>query len=668
MGLFDRLKSNRDDGRGARVPESISPSPDNSATAVDAADDDPLAAPDVDEQNSEVPYASEPPAPAPFIDFESEFAAPELDADVIETPLEPSPPIAEPEEAELEEWSEPLPSAAPSVLAVGTTLESPEGTLKIEAWLESRGGENVYRALLVSEGDTPEETSVVRLREATGVWGERLSREAMWRLHWDATGRIAMLPRLIGGFTNGEISYLATEMPAEGSTLAQFFVTEEGSAALARSERETAAFLAELLLVVTQIAAFLVRLHGAGFAHLGLRPDVIVPAKPVQILDCSFATPLGEPLEAPLSFAGYSAPELSHPAVVDARSDLYAVGALLYRAVTGADVPESGADFTTWQPRVIMAGVPQILRRTLGEMSTRYNSAEEVHRALVRLKNRLRPTISHAAYGLSTIGLESSRATNQDAFGFQCGAWETEQGPVAWTAFCVADGMGGMAAGEVASEVAVAAFLRGAAQWSAQQATQAAPVSAATQALLVKEWATLANEAVVKAMEVRHARGGCTLDAGLVIDRRLCTAHVGDARLYLLRGGEFQLLSRDHSFVMSLLLQGQITFDEIRTHKERNKITRSLGERHPQPEYFIDGLLVQTSEPALELQPGDVLLACSDGVWEPVLESEMLCAVSEGDLPQAARAMLRLALQRGAPDNATLVLFRLDEHPAPVFA
>ncbi|RYG75204.1 hypothetical protein EON80_01430, partial [bacterium] len=377
----------------------------------------------------------------------------------------------------------------------------------------------------------------------------------------------------------------------------------------------------------------------------------------------------GEALEAPLSFAGYSAPELSQPGVVDARADIYAVGALLYRAVTGSDVPESGPDFLTWKPRVVMAGVPQILRRTLGDVESRFNSAEELHRALVKLKNRLRPTVSHVTHGVSTIGLESSRATNQDAFGFQSGAWESDQGPVAWTAFCVADGMGGMAAGEVASEVAVRTFLEAASTWSAQPDNlNTTPVTAATQEQLVKDWAALANEAVVNAMEARHVRGGCTIDAGLVIDRRLCVAHVGDARLYLLRKDEFKVLTRDHSFVMTLLLQGQITFDDIRTHNERNKITRSLGERHPQPDYFIDGLQVQTGQPSLELQPGDILMACSDGLWEPVLESEMLTAINAGDLPQAGRDMLRLALQRGAPDNATLVLFRLDEHPAPVFA
>lgn len=698
MGLFDRFKPARDEP-DALQPEVVPANGDDAAhqtatqpdegrvaagtvgveTGLETVEpvtdfsvaDSAVASSEAVSEQAQAPQSSVVETPAPFVDFEQEFAP--LESSTEETAI-PAPSMPELsgsalDVAELEEWSEPLPSVAPPVLALGSSLEAPEAQLRIESLIETRGGENVYLASYEGEG----ETCGVRLREASGVWGERLAREAMWRTHWDATARIAMLPRQICSFKGGENFYLATETLAESPTLSQFLALEEAKFAQGgeadTGQYDVAAYLTEVLLVLTQLAAFLVRLHGAGFAHLGLRPDGIVPGKPLQILDCSFAAPLGEVLEAPLSFAGYSAPELSHPGVVDARSDLYAVGALLYRAVSGQDVPESGTDFSTWQPRIVMAGVPQILRRTLGGVDTRYNSAEELHRALVKLKSRLRPTVSHASYGLSTIGLESTRASNQDAFGITSGSWETEQGPVAWTAFCVSDGMGGMAAGEVASEVAVGAFLRSAASWSTEAAgLGTAPLPAAAQAQLVKEWASAANEAVVRAMEARHARGGCTIDAGLVIDRRLCIAHVGDARMYLLRGGEFQVLSRDHSFVMSLLLQGQITFDDIRTHPERNKITRSLGERHPQPDYFVDGLQVQTGQDWLELASGDVLLACSDGLWEPVLESEMLEAIAGGDLAGAARQMLRLALQRGAPDNATLVLLRLDEHSAPVFA
>jgi protein phosphatase len=119
---------------------------------------------------------------------------------------------------------------------------------------------------------------------------------------------------------------------------------------------------------------------------------------------------------------------------------------------------------------------------------------------------------------------------------------------------------------------------------------------------------------------------------------------------------------------MALALQGEISMDEVRHHPDRSKVTRSLGDRQPLPDYFVDTLeqtvggesvLRQT----MELQAGDVLLLCSDGLWEPVLEEEMLNAVRHHapDLNAAADTLLKIALQRGAPDNATVVLLRVDE-------
>ncbi len=672
MSLFNLLK-----GAGKTAP----PEPETPVSEA-VADESPFAEltplePAAVEPSAVEPVAIEPVAIEPatvataepdLSAFDSEFAAP---AAVVEGASASAIGVAD-DDGELEEWSEPLASVAPPLLEAGARIENDEGLLTIEEALETRGGENVYRGTwLVSDADAGTVPVTARLRQASGDWGERLARETMWRAHWEEGGRLAMLPRVVCSFKDGDLTYLATELPTSGPTLSQFFAAHEAATVtLPAEEREAreSEFLGETLLLLVQIAAFLVRLHEAGFAHLGLRADGIVLGKPVQILDCSFAAPLGEPLETPLSLAGYSASELLKPGKVDARSDLYGVGALLYRAVTGENVPESGADFLSWKPRIAMAGVPQILARTLGEADTRFNSAPELHRALVKIKARLKPSVSHALCGLSTVGLEPSRITNQDAFGSVSGAWETESGPLAWSAFVVADGMGGMAAGEVASEVAVQTFLDAASSWiAATDNASASALPAPHQAQLVKEWAALANGAVVNAMQARGARGGCTIDAGLVIDKRLAIAHVGDGRFYLLRGGEYELLSRDHSFVMSLLLQGEISFEELRTHGDRNKVTRSLGERHPQPDYFIDTLQVQKQAPTIELQRGDVLLACSDGLWEPVVESEMLAAIGAGDLNGAARALLRLALQRGAPDNATLVLFRLDEEAAPVF-
>jgi protein phosphatase len=126
------------------------------------------------------------------------------------------------------------------------------------------------------------------------------------------------------------------------------------------------------------------------------------------------------------------------------------------------------------------------------------------------------------------------------------------------------------------------------------------------------------------------------------------------------------LLTRDHSLAAVLALQegkaGDLHY--IRTHPERNRLTRSLGERTPLPDYFVEGFPAEVTQKAtLELQDGDILLLCSDGVWEPVTEEEMVKALQRhaDNLSQAAYEILDWVLQRGAPDNATVLLIRLRE-------
>jgi len=219
--------------------------------------------------------------------------------------------------------------------------------------------------------------------------------------------------------------------------------------------------------------------------------------------------------------------------------------------------------------------------------------------------------------------------------------------------------MGGMAAGEVASDVAVRTVLSEAA--SALGGCRLHTTE--EQAQLLKEWAHKANEKVCAALEKRQARGGCTLVCVSVIGMRMALAHVGDCRLYRLREGNLSLLTRDHSVVMALVLQGELTLEEIRNHPDRSKVTRSLGDRQPLPDYYVDGLDVVATSIVEELRPGDTLLLCSDGLWEPVQEEEMKKAIQDHapDLHASADAMLKIALDRGAPDNATVVLLRLDE-------
>lgn len=213
----------------------------------------------------------------------------------------------------------------------------------------------------------------------------------------------------------------------------------------------------------------------------------------------------------------------------------------------------------------------------------------------------------------------------------------------------VADGMGGAAAGEVASKLAVEAVDETVRRYVEEREGGRDVVGLEP---LLEKAIRLANRRVhAAALEQRASRGmGTTLTCVAFEDGVLHLGHVGDSRAYLCRGARIYQLTRDHSWVEEQVRRGVLSEDEARSHEWRNLITRALGTR---PQLAPDTARV-------DLVRGDALLLATDGLHSVVEGEELLAEVRRGlDLQATVDALIALANERGGPDNVTIILAEL---------
>ena len=229
---------------------------------------------------------------------------------------------------------------------------------------------------------------------------------------------------------------------------------------------------------------------------------------------------------------------------------------------------------------------------------------------------------SRLAWGIrSDVGLV--RSHNEDSY--------LARAPL----FAVCDGMGGHAAGEVASSIAV------------QTLAEEAPATADD--ILLGAAVESANAAVIRGATegVGKPGMGSTCTCAIIDGNRMAIAHVGDSRLYLLHAGTLVRLTHDHSYVEELVDAGEITADEARVHPSRSVITRALGS---DPDMYADHF-------TLNISAGDRVIICSDGLSGMVEDSLMeAIAVSTATPQQAADSLVSEALAAGGHDNVTVVV------------
>ncbi len=227
------------------------------------------------------------------------------------------------------------------------------------------------------------------------------------------------------------------------------------------------------------------------------------------------------------------------------------------------------------------------------------------------------------------------REENQDSFGLIDGN--------GFRFFLVADGMGGVKGGAIASQLAVATAKESFGRLSALDSGS------------IQEVVAFANQTIYQRgqSEPGLESMGTTFVALGFTGTLLYVVNVGDSRAYRFRGGRVRQLTEDHTLVRELLRSGAITPDQAKNHPVSHMLTRSLG---PTPEVQCD-CVVTPDGPAR----GDVYLLCSDGLYNLVKETELLSIVSENSLDDAVQKLIDLANERGGTDNITVILVRVGD-------
>jgi serine/threonine protein phosphatase PrpC len=212
--------------------------------------------------------------------------------------------------------------------------------------------------------------------------------------------------------------------------------------------------------------------------------------------------------------------------------------------------------------------------------------------------------------------------------------------------FLVADGMGGHAGGDVASSLATQAVTA-----VADERFESIEIA---QQRLVESVKNSAAELIEAVREHPDLSGmGTTVSALLRHNNQVVIAHIGDSRIYRLRGGALEQITTDHTFVQKLVETGRITPEEALVHPRRNVLMRVLGD--------VAGS-VDVDTAVLDTQPGDRWMLCSDGLCGYVSENAIANILkSEPDAAKAASKLIDLALERGAPDNVTVVIAGVNE-------
>ncbi|HZW26221.1 MAG TPA: Stp1/IreP family PP2C-type Ser/Thr phosphatase [Gallionella sp.] len=219
----------------------------------------------------------------------------------------------------------------------------------------------------------------------------------------------------------------------------------------------------------------------------------------------------------------------------------------------------------------------------------------------------------------------------------------------------LADGMGGYNAGEVASGIAVSVV----ATEVCQRLQEASPIDRDEESgddlgvALLRDNIRKANISIYQAAQSQpqYSGMGTTIVAALFYDNGVVTGHVGDSRMYRLRDGVLETITRDHSLLQEQIDSGMISIEDARQSKNKNLVTRAVGiDADVTPEIHVH-----------DVQVGDIYLLCSDGLNDMVEDEDIQSTLyaMQGNLPLAAEQLIQLANDNGGRDNVSVILVKV---------
>lgn len=240
---------------------------------------------------------------------------------------------------------------------------------------------------------------------------------------------------------------------------------------------------------------------------------------------------------------------------------------------------------------------------------------------------------------LTDVGRQ--RTNNEDSYLY----WEAEadeefrrKGRLA----VIADGMGGYEGGQEASRLAVETVRH----------VYDSRFDGSPQATLLTAFNTAHENIQRYAHDHPQFHGmGTTCTALSIINRELFFVHVGDTRVYLVRPDSISRLTRDHSYVGRLVESGIVRSEDAESHPQRHILTAALGSGRE--------IVPDASEKPIQLESGDKILLCTDGLWSVVPESDLASVVRSHTPADSCRELVHMALERGGPDNVTLLILHV---------